>query len=757
MPEGQSFRLAKAGPICHRPREAGVSDRPPVAVPAAGAASRKGGGRPLRGNLQPRRGLLARRGAGAAPPRGHFSLKRVRPGRNVAPAGRRRIDVREAIGVAKRPVTAQDILRIRLGANVEISPDGGLIAFEEICQDPETNETRSRIEGLRPGKPPWHLTSGTRDRQPRFSPDGTKLAFLRKAKQQTQIWILPLAGGESWQLTAVSGGVSEFAWSPDGQLLAFTTPVGAEGIEVEAGAEEKDPERRFTADVKVIEELAHKLDGEGYFKDPPCLCTIEPSPGAAPRQLTFAPYRVHDVGFAADGQAIYFLSRRGDDYDKELFDLRLYRIGLDGGEVTEVAPAGVEGFAAGPELAIAMSDPKEMGYDNTRLFLAAADGSGLRAAAPGFDRTLGNAAISDVPGSGFTGLAWAPDGQGVYGIYSDRGTTQLGVFRPDGSVEALTSGRHVVYGYSVARSGAIALLISTPTDPGNVYLLRDGALEGLTNLNEALFSEVATVEPEFFEAPSPDVGSVDTWVMKPLGLPALGKAPTVLMIHGGPMSMYAHTYFFEFQLLAAAGFGVVYTNPRGSQGYGFAFCQAIQREWGNLDLKDIYAGLDAAIEGHPFIDSERLGVGGGSYGGYMTNWIIGHTNRFKAAVSGRSVVDWQAMVGTGDGGWGWVDRAGGVPPWRDDSWYRQQSPITYVDNIVTPLLIENQEGDLRCPIEQGMILYSAVKWLRKAPVRFVRYPDEFHGMNRGGKPWHRVHRLKEIVRWYERYLPLGGA
>ena len=648
-------------------------------------------------------------------------------------------------------------MSIRLAGNVEISPDGQIVAYEEIHQDEETNETRSRIRGVRPGGRPWDLTTGQRDRQPRFAPDGSRLAFLRKGQQDAQIWILPMTGGEAWQLTRVAGGVGEFCWSPDGQAIAFTAPIGANGLESEPKDEAKDPERKFTADVKVIEELAHKLDGEGYFKDPPCLCLIEANQDATPRPLTAPPYRVHDIGFSVDGEDIYFLSRRGEDYDRELFDLKIYRLHLPDEAVTEVAPAGTEGFAAGPRhLAIAWADPQEMGYDNTRLLLADLAGGNRHALSPDFDRTLGNAAITDVPAPGRTGLAWAAGGDAVYGVYSDRGTCQLGLFHLDGRVEPLTSGRHVVYGYSVSRGGErIALLISDIGDPGNVYLLERGQLQRLTNLNEDFFADCDLTETSFFEAQGPD-GPVDTWVVAPRETGPSGQAPTVLMIHGGPMSMYAHTYFFEFQLLAAQGFAVVYTNPRGSQGYGFDFCRAIQRAWGDLDLKDIYQGLDAAIARFPFIDGGRLGVGGGSYGGYMTNWIVGHTDRFKAAVSGRSVVDWRAMVGTGDGGWSWVDRAGGVAPWRDDAWYRQQSPITYVENIVTPLLIENQEGDLRCPIEQGMMLYSAVKWLGKAPVRFVRYPDEFHGMNRGGKPWHRVHRLQEIVRWYRRYLAQGA-
>jgi len=651
-----------------------------------------------------------------------------------------------------RPVAPEDILRIRLAANVAISPDGGLIAFEEVRQDPEKNETRSRIRGLRPGLQPFDLTAGERDRRPAFSPGGGELAFLRKAGGESQVFILPLSGGEAWQLTRVRGGVEEVSWSPDGRRIAFTAPIGAEGLQSGPPPEEKDPEQRFTADVKVIEELAHKLDGVGYFKDPPCLCIVDVEPDAKPRALTEPPYRVHEIAFAPDGGSIYFTSRRGADYDRELFDLLLYRLDLATGDVREVAGPSIEAFAPGPGgIAYARSDPKEMGYDNAAPWLAEADGAGPRRLAPQLDRTLGSAAITDVPASGFTGLSWAHDGKAVLGIYSDRGTCQLGRFGLDGGMTPLTEGRHVVYGYGAARDGRIALLISTLTDPGNVYLLDAGRLERLTDVNREFFAECETAATEFFQATSPEGHVVDTWVVPPRGVAPGQKAPTVLMVHGGPMSMYAHTYFFEFQLLAAQGYAVVYTNPRGSQGYGFEFCRAIQREWGNLDLADVYLGLDAAISRYPFIDSDRLGVGGGSYGGYMTNWIVGHTDRFKAAVSGRSVVDWRAMLGTGDGGWSWMDRAQGVPFWRDDSWYRQQSPITYVDRIRTPLLIENQEGDLRCPIEQGMLLYTAVKWLGKAPVRFVRYPDEFHGMNRTGKPWHRVHRLKEIVRWYDLY------
>ncbi|HET7560534.1 MAG TPA: prolyl oligopeptidase family serine peptidase, partial [Limnochordia bacterium] len=194
-------------------------------------------------------------------------------------------------------------------------------------------------------------------------------------------------------------------------------------------------------------------------------------------------------------------------------------------------------------------------------------------------------------------------------------------------------------------------------------------------------------------------------------------------------------------------------NPRGSQGYGEAFCTAIRERWGDLDRKDIEAALDTALAQNPWLDPTRLGVAGGSYGGYLTNWLIGHTDRFKAAVSGRCVADWRGMVGSGDLTWNWMVRAGALPWDERDAWYDQQSPIAYAKRITTPLLLEAQEEDHRCPIAQSELVFALVKAYGRAPVRFVRYPGESHGMSRDGRPWQRVHRLREIAAWFERYNP----
>lgn len=662
----------------------------------------------------------------------------------------------------KRLIVSEDILKLRLVGDVQISPDAGLVVFVEKWQDLKENKTRSRIRGVRAALKPFDLTSGEGDSSPRISPDGTQIAFLRKGKEDAQIFILPLSGGEAWKLTDITGGVGGITWSPDGSHIAFTANLDSKGIQAE-GADKKPEDdyfAKYNEDVKVITELAHKLDGVGYFTERrPCLCVIEAKPEGVPTQMTEPPYMVHALRYTQDGSRIQFSSRREEDYDAKLWESQLYEIAADGGSITLIPSGDVSAYlpvpGPGGQTLFVGSRAAEMGYDNEALY-AVRNGQAIPFT-PGYDRPLGNGSISDLPAPASLEIEWTSDGHGLYAISAQDGTVQLVRIGLDGQVENLTEGRQVVYDFAQAEDGTtLVLAISSPLNAGDLYRfdVKTRSMERLTEVNAAFFDEVELQEPEFLQATSPDGTKVDTWVIPPTRLPEGGKAPTVLMIHGGPMAMFAHSFFFEYHLMAAQGMGVVYTNPRGSSGYGYGFCSAIQHEWGNLDLQDMYAGLDTAIAGSPWIDADRLGVGGGSYGGYMTNWIIGHTDRFKAAVSGRSVVEWRSMFGSGDGGWEWVRRADGVPFWQDDSWYSQQSPITYVENIRTPLLIENQEGDLRCPIDQGMMLYTAVKWLGKAPVRFVRYPDEFHGMNRGGKPWHRVHRLREIIDWYREYLGL---
>lgn len=668
-----------------------------------------------------------------------------------------------------RKLQMEDLLALQLPGDVQMAPAGDRVAYVLSATNQEKNEYESCIylsddegEGVR-------FTGGSSDSAPRFSPDGNHLAFLSKRSGQSQIWVMSVHGGEARQLTRVQGGVTEYAWSPDGKRVAFVALLDREGIQPERSKEQQEkaeaqesPLKRHTRRVKVISELIHKMDGVGYYRDArPCLCTIGLEEKAEPLQLTQPPYRVAEPVWTPDASQLLFISRIGPDYDREPWQRYLYSIPAAGGEARQLSP---EAYSAawpsvspdGARVAFLTFRPEDLGYGNPRLTLLSLESGELSFPAPAWDRPFGNVGLSDVLPPAGGRLTWSPDGSALYGLTSIDGTTQIArVDLSSGEVAEVTRGDRLIYSYQLdGRCRKLAMGIGDPLSPGDIYSL--DILEGqevrLTQVNEALLSQIELSRPERFCASAPGGPRVDGWVMKPAGFESGRKYPTVLEIHGGPMAMYASSFFFEFQMLASSGYGVIFSNPRGSQGYGEQFCMAIQQEWGNNDYADVMAVVERALADNPWVDGGRLGVTGGSYGGFMTNWIVSHTDRFKAAVTGRSICDWRTMVGTGDGGSSWIKRFNNVPPWLDDAMYKQQSPITYVENVTTPILIEHQEGDLRCPIDQGMMWYSAIKHLGRAPVRFVTYPDEFHGMSRNGKPWNRIHRLTEIRTWFDRYL-----
>lgn len=656
----------------------------------------------------------------------------------------------------KQALQPEDLFALRMVGEVALAPHEDWVLYTESRPDKTTNKTLRRLMSVRPGSAPKPFTHGPDDHGARFAPDGQSIAFLSKRSGQEQIWLISAAGGEAEQLTRIDGGVEAFAWSSDGSRLVLTANIGLDGLREESADHEETLRQKYTKDVKIVDELAHKLDGVGFFGERrPHVCVIEARPGAQAIQLTQGRSRHESPFFSADGRQVLFATRRGTDYDRDLFDTalwscdlatqRLRRVSPEPWSVGHAVPWGAGGYA------YVAHEAFRDGYDNGTLLLQAADGS-IRRLAAELDLPFGNEAINDMPGP--SGAALTQVGTQLLSLVSDHATVQLYAIDPaSGQPRALTVGQHVVYDFSARPDGSsIALAISQPTNPGDIYLLREGQIapERLTHVNEELLSSRSLASPKRYTAVSADGTKVEGFVLKGSGQNA--PLPTILSIHGGPMGMYGQAFFFEFQMLAGQGCAVVYGNPRGSLGYGLAFCEVIRPQWGEKDYQDVMALLDTALEQDAALDPERLGVSGGSYGGYLTNWIIGHSDRFKAAITMRSVVDWRSMCGSGDDGWQWAARAGNVPYWQDDSWYRQQSPITYVEQMRTPLLIEHQEGDLRCPIGQAEALYTALKFLDQAPVVLVRYPDEFHGMSRDGQPWHRVHRLELIADWWRKYL-----
>ncbi|NMP22129.1 alpha/beta hydrolase family protein [Sulfobacillus harzensis] len=664
-----------------------------------------------------------------------------------------------------RKITPEDLFGFHLVGHVAVHPHRHQVVYQEQQANREQNTTDSWLMVVEPGASPRRFTGGTTDTSPAFSPDGAWVAFLSKRSGTRQIWLMPTDGGEARQVTHIKGGVEEFRWLPDSQTLLYIALIGPDGIEAEDAPEDDAPYVKFNRGVKVITEQYHKLDGVGYYtKKRPHLVVQAIAEGSVPRQLTHGPMRHASLSVSPDGRWALTASRYGEDYDRNGSRKLLYLIDLSGAEAPRALsrdPLSTSGGIFAPDghtIYFLASNHDDLGYDNVGLYRTDLDGREARRIAAQWDRPFSDVSISDMPAPGSNPLRFDADGQHLFILTSRNGTTELArVGLEDNHVELVTTADQVFYSYDVSHDRKFAALAtSTPLNPGQIVWLDLKAKKTATvlaNPNQELLNQLELAEPRRFTAHAPNGPAVDGWVMKPVGLKPGEKAPTALEIHGGPMMMYAQAFFFEFQWLAANGYGVVYSNPRGSQGYGRDFCIAIQPEWGNLDFQDVMAALDTAINEETWIDTDRLGVLGGSYGGYMTNWIVGHTDRFKAAITMRSVVDWKTMIGTGDLGWHWIQRADNVWPWSgNDEWYRQQSPITYVENITTPLLIEHQEGDLRCPIEQGEMLYTAMKYFNKAPVKFIRYPDEFHGMSRNGKPWHRIFRLNTFTEWFDQYL-----
>lgn len=663
-----------------------------------------------------------------------------------------------------------------------------------------------------PGGQPKPFTAGPSDRSPRWSPDGRLLAFLRTtpgdgAEGRTQIWVMPADGGEARPVTFIREAPGEIAWAPDSRRLAFVARVGPEGLRPARGAGREDGpgrdgphndgpqqdgsdldalDRRYNADVRHIRRIWYRQDGLGYLGDrrahvfvvdvAAALEVDDPERLPLPAQVTGGDYDHHSPAWSPDGRCLAVAAVRepGAEF-ADYGDIWVFTV--DGSEpprkiTRSLGPARSPAWSPdGRQVAYLGDDRPVDWYSNTCLWVAAADGSGEpRCLTAGFDRSFANEAVLDMKMAGGDGRpVWSPDGRYLYAAASLDGQVHLvRVEVAGGGVQQLTRGERVIFDWSVLPGcGLAAVAAASPDSPNDIYLARlpgpgetppaDGVpLTRLTRANRDLLAQRQVSMPEKFQFRAQGGPLVDGWVIRPVDFDPARRYPAVLQIHGGPMAMYTGAFFFEFQLLASAGIAVIYTNPRGSQGYGQDFCAGIRGNWGANDYADLMAGVDAALARFPWIDPERLGVAGGSYGGYMTAWITGHTDRFKAACVMRAVTNCYSFFGTSDGGYRW-DRiwGAGQPPWENPEDYLRQSPISYVGRVRTPTLVIHSEEDHRCLIEQGEQWYVALR-RQGVEAEFLRFPGETHELSRSGKPWHRVHRLRAIVNWFIRWLEPEG-
>ena len=646
-------------------------------------------------------------------------------------------------------VTPADLFRIRTISEPQASPDGSVIAYTVGRADEKENRYRAAI-WLSPtdGGDAVRLTSGVhRDGMVRWSPDGKTIAFTSDRnpddKGKGQIWLVPVAGGEPTRLTSLDRPVEDFVWSPSGTQIALVSKV-------------RHGEAPQNTDVRVITTIRFRFDGEGFLDDHYRQIFVVDVVDGQTRQLTDGPFEHTNPAWSPTGHEIAFSSNREEGW--ELSNNRdIYAIRPAGQDVRRVSDG--TGNWRRPSWSpdgttIACMGTRNLSSDaaRTELFIVPAGGGSPESMSDGFDRSLADQGIGDSTFFADGGPRWAADGKSLLVVCSDEGSVQLArVAVPDGGVTLLTSGAHKVSSAAPLPDGRLALGIGTPTTAGDIWIREtDGTLSQLTHVGDEWADSVALSQPEEFRVASADGTMIHGWIMKPANFDPDTKYPMLLEIHGGPFGMYAEALMHEFQTLAARGYVVLYTNPRGSAGYGDEFAGSLFRGWGKNDMPDLMAAVDWAIE-QGYVDPERLGILGGSYGGFMTNWVIGHTDRFKAAVTQRCLSDMYSTYGTDDIYFAMADQTIGGDPWEDPDIYWELSPITYVENIDTPLLIEHQEQDMRCPIGQAQQLFTALKRRGKI-VEMMLYPDESHGMSRTGQPKHRIERLNAILDWFDRYL-----
>jgi dipeptidyl aminopeptidase/acylaminoacyl peptidase len=652
-----------------------------------------------------------------------------------------------------RGMVPADLTRIRFVSDARVSPDGRTIAFVVTTLSEERDEYLSQIWLVdTAGGEPRRFTAGPRrDTAPRWSPDGARLAFVseRDAKKKGQLYVMPVAGGEPTRLTDLRHGVSAPEWSPDGTRLAFVSRVGG-WMEPES-----EEEKRKSRPPRVITTLKYRFNGEGFTYDRrPQIFTVA-ADGGEPRQVTEGDYDHADPAWSPDGRALAFAAARHDERDHD-DATDIWLVPAEGGAPRRLTdtrgPAGHPAFSpAGDTVAYLGRASRNAFGRNIRLFTVPVAGGVPRCRTEGFDRSCGPLGVPPL---------WSADGGALTLAAEDQGT--LGLFRVEmggGAPRCLVGGERVVGGYSASRDGSV--LAFTASDPGAPSALfvcgADGGGERqLTDFNREWTGEVTLARPERFRFERAGF-AVDAWIMKPHGLEPGRRYPLLLNVHGGPHAQYGYPFFDEFQVQAGAGYGVLYANPRGSQGYGEAFTTAVVGDWGGGDAADVQAALDEALRRFDWIDPDRLGLLGGSYGGFMTSWIVGHSKRFRAACSERAVNVQTSMFGTSDIGFVFNQvELGGILPWEDTAKYLERSPLTYAKDITTPLLILHSEDDLRCPIEQAEQLFVALKTLRREVV-FVRFPDENHELTRSGKPRHRLERFRILLEWFAKHLRPGAV
>ncbi|WP_226676782.1 S9 family peptidase [Rossellomorea aquimaris] len=655
----------------------------------------------------------------------------------------------------KTGVTIKDLYELKAVSDPRLSPSGEEAVFVQTILDKEKNEYFSTLHSIiLKDQSTRQWTFGEQKiSSPRWSPDGRSIAFISNRSGVNQLYLLSRNGGEAEVVTDCPNGVSSPIWSPCGGEIAFSIRLEkGEAFDQKKVEEEKLKPFSTTS-------MKYKSDDRGFDDDRFAQIAVVDLGTKEVRRVTDDEndYTLHS--WSPDGNYLAYSTDKNEGRDFS-FQSDLYIFHLETKEYKQIN--GEPGYCGEASWSPDCSHLAYIGhnreYENAthnKIWIHEISTGHSVCLTEGMDVAVGDYLNSDsIQGSSQTGIKWSKDNESFYFLASDSGNTVLYYAHIEGAIyPALLQEEQHIYGFDLdSDRQTILLSMSKPAEPGELYTLHvpTGELTKVTDVNGVWLANRDVSSPESFMFRGAKDWPVQGWIMKPAGFEEGKKYPLIVEIHGGPHTMYGNTFFHEFQVLSNSGYVVLYVNPRGSHGYGQEFVDAVRGDYGGGDYEDIMRAVDYALEEYPFIDENRLGVTGGSYGGFMTNWIIGHSDRFKAAVTQRSISNWISFYGVSDIGYYFSE-------WQIQSdlgdietlW--KHSPLAYVKNMNTPLLILHSEKDYRCPIEQAEQLFIALK-REKKEARFVRFPESNHHLSRTGKPSLREARLQEIVDWFDKYL-----
>lgn len=658
-----------------------------------------------------------------------------------------------------QPLSALDILDLVLPGDVQVSPDGSMCAFVLVRMDRAENVQKASVwivptDGSAAAR---RLTSGPRrDSMPRWSPDGRWLAFLsnRDADWRADLYVIDLRGSEPRLVAQLPRGIEAYAWAPDSSWFALLgRPDYPVDPDRDLPKDAEDARNRYQERVRHVSRFRYRLDGSGLLDDEPRRLWICSRHGGdegkgGPTPITDGPWEVLRPRWTPDGR-IAFTSNRNDDHERSEKE-DLWVVSPHGGEPTKLTTesGSIASYSFGPQgqcaLIAAFEDDAFGGARNMRVFVDYK----LRTAA--FDRTAIDAVMSDtVAPAEPHDPVWSPDGSLLHFLVSDAGAVGIYRMSAEGEPALFAGGHRVIPSFSIG-GRTVAFISTSPDDPGTIRAVDpDGSFERVLHdpnpwVKERALGSLRELPVEV------DGTTADGWAILPPGHAEGTTAPTLLYIHGGPHAAYGWSFSLAFQVLAGAGYAVVFCNPPGSQAYGERFARAVVGHWGEADFPFFMKLVDRALESG-FADSERLGVGGASYGGYSTLWVVTHTDRFKAAVSARPVSLLESFYGSSDIGWAFGAREMGGEPWDDPDQYRRLSPALKLQRVTTPLRLIACLADHRTPPEQAEQVFIRLKKMGKE-TDLVLFHGEPHGVVIVGKPWNRVRHMRAVVEWFDRFL-----